>query len=167
MIPHQLGGLVPSTEGYTFDLSFGIGWLEVMSWYSMEKVRQLDTSMATCQQRPWITRGTQGPHCFWDPGGIFQHIIELVGDGSSYVMDLMLEHTHIFRSPSKPQLALVTGWFDRGANKFHELSWHIDSAWSHRVTSLLGQELVGGDGINRLSNRKWYGESALLLTYGM
>lgn len=26
MIPHQLGGLVPSIEDYTFDLFFGIGW---------------------------------------------------------------------------------------------------------------------------------------------
>lgn len=80
MIPHQLGGLVPSIEDYTFDISFGIGWQEVLSWYSMEQVRQLDTSMATCQQRPLITRRTRGPNYFWDPGGIFHHIIELVGD---------------------------------------------------------------------------------------
>jgi len=31
MIPHQLGGLVPSIEHYSFDLSFGIGWREVLS----------------------------------------------------------------------------------------------------------------------------------------
>jgi len=103
MITHQLGGLVPSTEDYTFDPSFGIGWRKVLSWYAMGQARWLDTSMATCQQRPWITRGTQGPDCFCDPGEISHHIIEIVCDGSGYVMDLTLEHTHSFKSPSEPQ----------------------------------------------------------------
>ena len=60
MAPHQLGGLVPSTEDWTFDPSFGIGWQEVLRWYRMEQVRQLDTSMVTFQQSPWITKGTRG-----------------------------------------------------------------------------------------------------------
>ena len=92
--------------------------------------------MATVQQRLRITK-TQGLGYFWDLGRISHHIIELLGDGSSYVMDLTLGHTHIFKSPSKPQSTQVTGWFDRRADRFHELSLHIDGAWSHRVTSLL------------------------------
>lgn len=82
-------------------------------------------------------------------------------------MDLTLERTHIFRSPSEPQSTLVTRWFDRRADIFHELSWHIDGAWNHKVTSLLWQELVGGGGIDRLSDRALYGESDVLLAYGM
>lgn len=55
---------------------------------------QLDTSMATFQQRPWITKGTRGSDYCWDPSGISHHIIESVGDGSSYMMDPTFGHTH-------------------------------------------------------------------------
>jgi len=103
----------------------------------MKQAMRLDTSMATFQQRPWITRGTRVLDYCWDPGGISHHVIESVGDGSSYMMDLTFGRTHTFRSPSEPRIALVTTWFDRGADKFHELSWHIDFAWSHMVISLL------------------------------
>ena len=64
-------------------------------------------------------------------------------------MDLMFGCTHIFGYLSEPQTTLVTGWFDRGEYTFQELSQHIDCAWSHKVISLLWQELVGGGGIDR------------------
>lgn len=59
----------------------------------------------------------------------------------------------------------MTRWFDRGANQFHELSWHIDCAWSHMLISLLWQELVGGGGISRPPDKALHGDDALPLVY--
>jgi len=85
----------------------------------------------------------------------------LVSGGTSSVMDLVTEHSHTFRSLS----ALVTGLFDRGEDRFRELSWYIDCAQGHRVILLLWQELVGGGGIGRSPNRALHGDGALLLVY--
>ena len=162
----QDGGISLCAGILAFDSSIKVGWREVLSWYPMEQARQLDTSMATFQQSPWITRGTRGPDYCWDPGGISHHIIESVGDGSCCAMGLMFRRTHIFRSLSEPRTSLVTGWFDKRVHPFQELYQHIDHAWSHRVISLLWQELVGGGGIDRPPYREVRRDGALLWEYG-
>lgn len=88
----------------------------------MELIRWLDASMATVKQRLWITRGARGIDYYWDLGGFLHHIVESVGDGSSYVMDSIVQCTHLSISPSKFLTALVTRWIDRGTGRFHDLS---------------------------------------------
>lgn len=77
------------------------------------------------------------PDYCWDPGGILHHIVELVGHGSNYVMDLVVGCTNLFISYLEFLTTLVIGWMGREARRFHGLSWHIDCAWSHKLISLL------------------------------
>jgi len=131
------GGLVSCMVVCAFDPSLEVGWREILSWYLMDLARRLDASMAIVQQRLWITIEARGPDCCWDPGGILHHIMESVGDGSSYVMDSVVGHTYLFISPSEFLIALVIGWIDRGAGRFHELSWHGGRAWDYRMINLV------------------------------
>lgn len=59
----------------------------------------------------------------------------------------------------------MTGWIDKGENKFHEFSWHVGRTWDCRMISLLWQELVGGGGIDKSPDRVFNGDSALSPIY--
>lgn len=74
-------------------------------------------------------QGTRGLDYCWHLGGILHHTMESIGDTSSCVMDSVVGCTHLFISPSEFLTALVTRWIDRGADKFHELSWHVGRTW--------------------------------------
>ena len=64
--------------------------------------------------------------------GIPHHVMDLASEGIGNVIDSVTEHPNTFRSLS----ALVIGSFNRGEDRFQELSWHIDCAWGHWVISL-------------------------------
>jgi len=91
--------------------------------------------------------------------------MDSMSDGSSCMMDSMVGRRHHFISPTEFLTTLVTRWIDRGAGRFHELSWHVWGTCFYRMISLLWQELVGGGGIGKPPDRVLYGDSSLSLVY--
>ena len=55
-----------------FELSHGVGWREILSWYSVEWARLLEMVVVWSEAQWELSdiEGTGGPGWHWDPNGV-------------------------------------------------------------------------------------------------
>lgn len=81
-----------------FDPSLGVGWQEILSWYSMEWAMEMVVDLSVAQHELPGTRDTGIPNWHWNLGGTIYHSPHMSVDYDlDGTIDLAVEHAHLLR----------------------------------------------------------------------